>query len=103
MNNDKEVEVIASKALRIISFGYIFFGVGMVITSSFNGAGDTKTPTWINLFGFWGFQIPLAYLLAITFQLGPTGVFFAIIITEILITITGVIIFRKGKWKSIKI
>lgn len=103
MNNDKEVEIIASKALRIISFGYIFFGVGMVITSSFNGAGDTKTPTWINLFGFWGFQIPLAYLLAITFQLGPTGVFFAIIITETLITITGIIIFRKGKWKSIKI
>jgi putative MATE family efflux protein len=103
MNNDPEVEAIASKALRIISFGYIFFGVGMVITSSFNGAGDSKTPTWINLFGFWGFQIPLAYLLAITFNMGATGVFFAIIIAESLITVAGIIIFRKGKWKSVKI
>lgn len=103
MNNDKEVEIIASKALRIISFGYIFFGVGMVVTSSFNGAGDSKTPTLINLFGFWAFQIPLAYLLAITFDLGPTGVFFAIIIAEAIITTAGIIIFRKGKWKAIKI
>ncbi|MEO5997675.1 MAG: MATE family efflux transporter [Chitinophagaceae bacterium] len=103
MNNDKEVEIIASQALRIISFGYIFFGVGMVITSSFNGAGDTKTPTWINLFGFWTFQIPLAYMLAISLDLGPTGVFFAIVITETLITIVGIIIFRKGKWKLVKI
>jgi len=103
MNNDEEVEMIASKALRIMSFGYIFFGVGMVINSSFNGAGDSKTPTWINLFGFWAFQIPLAYLLAITFKLGPTGVFFAIIITEALITTAGIIIFRMGKWKLIKI
>ena len=103
MNSDPEVEIVASKALRIISFGYIFFGVGMVVTSSFNGAGDSKTPTWINLFGFWAFQIPLAYLLAITLDLGPTGVFFAIIIAESIITITGIIIFRKGKWKSVKI
>ncbi len=103
MNSDKEVEMIASKALRIISFGYIFFGVGMVVTSSFNGAGDSKTPTWINLFGFWAFQIPLAYLLAITCNLGPTGVFFAIIIAEAIITTAGIVIFRKGKWKSVKI
>ncbi len=103
MNSDKEVGIIASKALRIISFCYVFFGVGMVITNSFNGAGDTKTPTWISLFGFWAFQIPLAYLLAITFGLGPTGVFFAIVIAETLIAISGIIIFRKGKWKSVKI
>lgn len=103
MNSDAEVEVIAARALRIISFGYIFFGIGMVITSSFNGAGDSKTPTWINLFGFWGFQIPLAYFLAIVMQLGPTGVFLAIIIAETLITITGIIIFRRGKWKTVKI
>lgn len=103
MNSDTEVKVIATQALRIISLGYIFFGVGMVITSSFNGAGDTKTPTWINLFGFWAFQIPLAYLLAITFDLGPRGVFFAVIIAETVITIAGIIIFRKGKWKTIKV
>ncbi|HZG23640.1 MAG TPA: MATE family efflux transporter, partial [Chitinophagaceae bacterium] len=103
MNDDAAVEKIATEALRIISLGYIFFGVGMVITSSLNGAGDTKTPTWINLFGFWAFQIPLAYLLAITFKLGPRGVFFAVIIAEAAITIAGVLIFRRGKWKLIKI
>lgn len=103
MNSDKEVEKIATQALRIISLGYIFYGVGMVITSSFNGAGDSKTPTWINLFGFWTLQIPLAYLLAITWELGPKGIFFAIIIAEAIITIAGIIIFRKGRWKYVKV
>ncbi|MEJ7767833.1 MAG: MATE family efflux transporter, partial [Chitinophagaceae bacterium] len=103
MNNDREVEKIATQALRIVSLGYVFYGVGMVITSAFNGAGDTKTPTWINLFGFWAFQIPLAYLFAITWELGPKGVFFAVIIAEAAITVAGIIIFRKGWWKSIKV
>jgi putative MATE family efflux protein len=103
LNKDPEVERTATLALRIISLGYIFYGIGMVITSSFNGAGDTKTPTLINLFGFWAFQIPLAYILAINLEMGPRGIFFAIIIAETLITITGIIIFRRGKWKSIKI
>jgi putative MATE family efflux protein len=103
LNKDPEVEKIATQALRIISLGYIFYGIGMVVTSSFNGAGDTKTPTLINLFGFWTFQIPLAYFLAISIEMGPRGIFFAIIIAETLITITGIIIFRRGKWKSIKI
>jgi len=103
MNKDVEVVKIATQALRIISLGYIFYGVGMVITSSFNGAGDTKTPTWINLIGFWAFQIPLAYLLALTLNLGPKGIFFAIIIAEAVITIAGVIVFRKGNWKLVKI
>lgn len=103
MNSDKEVEKIATQALHIISLGYIFFGVGMVITSSFNGAGDSKTPTWINLFGFWAFQIPMAYLLAITWELGPRGIFFAIIIAETTITIAGMIIFKKGNWKLVKV
>lgn len=103
INEDPEVEKIAVQALQIISLGYIFYGVGMVITSSFNGAGDTKTPTWINLFGFWAFQIPIAYLLAITYHFGPRGIFFAVILAEALITLTGVIIFRKGKWKTVKV
>jgi putative MATE family efflux protein len=103
MTMDLEVVEVAVKALRIISIGYVFYGVGMVVTNAFNGAGDSKTPTWINLFGFWALQIPLAYLLAITLQLGPEGIFFAIIITESIITIAGIIIFRRGKWKLIKI
>jgi Na+-driven multidrug efflux pump len=103
MTTDTAVVEVAVNALRIVSIGYVFYGVGMVVTNAFNGAGDSKTPTWINLFGFWTFQIPLAYLLAIALKLGPQGIFFAIIIAESLITITGVIIFRKGKWKLVKI
>jgi putative MATE family efflux protein len=99
----EEVRVIAVRALQIISSGYIFYGVGMVLTSSFNGAGDTKTPTIINLFGFWAFQIPLAYLLAKYFNMGPTGVFIAIPAAEVAITITAYILFKKGKWKLIKV
>jgi putative MATE family efflux protein len=99
--HQEEVKVIAVQSLRIISAGYIFYGVGMVLISAFNGAGDTKTPTIINLFAFWAFQIPLAYLLAKYFELGPTGVFIAIPTAEVAITVTAFILFKKGKWKKI--
>ena len=103
MNKDAGVVKIATEALRIVSLGYIFYGVGMVVTSAFNGAGDTKTPTWINLVGFWAFQIPLAYFMAVTLKWGPTGIFLAILIAEAGISIAGVIIFRRGAWKKVKI
>ena len=103
MNKDVTVESYAVSALRIVSLGYIFFGVGMVVTSAFNGAGDTRTPTLINIFGFWLFQVPLAILLALVFKLGPNGVFISIVLAETGITIAGIIIFKKGKWKKIKI
>lgn len=93
----------AVEALRIISTGYIFYGIGMVMINAFNGAGDTWTPTWISLFGFWVVQIPLAYLLAKYFELGPTGVFIAIPVGETVITIVAYILFRRGKWKLVKI
>lgn len=89
--------------LRYISLGYIFYGLGMVLIQSFNGAGDTKTPTIINIFGFWLFQIPLAYLLSITFNLGPTGVFLAVPIAESAIAIAAIILFKKGTWKKTKV
>lgn len=98
-----EVKSYAVTALRIISAGYIFYGVGMVMINAFNGAGDTKTPTIINIFCFWLFQIPLAYILAKYFSLGPTGVFIAIPLAELVITITAYILFKKGKWKTVKI
>ena len=59
--NDPEVQVVAKEAVRIIASGYVFYGLGMVLINAFNGAGDTRTPTWVNLIGFWLFQIPLAF------------------------------------------
>ena len=103
INTDAEVVKTGVIALRIISMGYIFYGVGMVMINAFNGAGDSKTPTWINLFWFWAFQIPLAYVLANVLHMGPTGVFIAIIIAQSMVTITSVILFKKGKWKLVKI
>ncbi|MEO7263633.1 MAG: MATE family efflux transporter [Ferruginibacter sp.] len=93
----------AIDAVRIVSIGFIFYGVGMVMANAFNGAGDTKTPTIINLFGFWFFQVPLAYLLAVIFKWGPLGVFIAIPVAETAITIMAFILFKKGKWKLKKV
>ena len=101
--NDEAVKDVAVQALRIIAAGYIFYGIGMVMANAFNGAGDTWTPTWINLFCFWFFQIPLAYLLADYFNFGPTGVFIAIPVAETAITFAAYALFKKGKWKTVKV
>jgi len=101
--NNADVHDIAVKAIRILSAGYIFYGIGMVLINAFNGAGDTKTPTWVNFFGFWLFQIPMAYLLAKHFNLGPTGVFLAIPIAETCMSIASFILFKKGRWKKIAV
>ncbi len=100
-----QAEVVANGTLclQVVAFGYILYGYGMVVTQSFNGAGDTRTPTILNLIGFWGFQIPVAYTLAILLKLGPLGVFLAIAIAESVMAVVGILIFRKGKWKNIKI
>ncbi len=103
LTSDPSILKTGVSALRIISIGYIFFGVGMVMINAFNGAGDSRTPTLINLFWFWVFQIPLGYLLAYYCKLGTTGVFLAILVTETCITITSVILFKRGKWKLVKI
>jgi Na+-driven multidrug efflux pump len=71
--------------------------------NAFNGAGDSRTPTYINLAGFWALQIPLAYVLAITFHLGPLGVFVAILIAETIITFGTFLVFKRGAWKKVKI
>ena len=101
--NDVLIQEVALKALYIISLGYIFYGIEMVLVSTFNGAGDTWTPTWLNFFGFWIFQIPFAYLLAIYFNFGATGVFIAIPVSETGIAIAAYVLFKKGKWKTIKV
>ncbi|HTH55462.1 MAG TPA: MATE family efflux transporter [Cyclobacteriaceae bacterium] len=99
----EEVYSNGIRCMQIVAMGYLFYGYGMVITQSFNGAGDTKTPTLLNLLGFWCFQIPLAYFLAIQIDFGPNGVYAAIAIAESAIAIAGIMIFRRGKWKLVKV
>ncbi|GGI25960.1 MATE family efflux transporter [Pedobacter mendelii] len=98
--SDVKVIEIASRALKILSIGFVIYGLAMVFNSAFNGAGDTWTPTKINIFAFWLFQIPLAYFLAKYLEMGPTGVFIAIPTAEAGITIAAFILFKKGKWKK---
>ena len=90
-------------ALRVITLGYIFYGIGMVMMNAFNGAGDSKTPTIINFFWFWIFQIPVAYFVAIKLNWGEMGIYLSIVITESFVTLTSMYLFKKGKWKLVKI
>lgn len=89
--------------LQIIAAGYVFYAYGMVVSNAFNGAGDTKTPTKINLVSFWLFQLPLAYLLAIVLGFGAIGVFIAITTAEILLAAIAIVWFRKGSWKTVEV
>lgn len=100
-----EPAVVASgvTSLQILSSGYILFAYAMVITQAFNGAGDTRTPTLINLFCFWILEIPLGYVLAITFDFGLPGVCWAIVISESLMAFLAIVLFRRGKWKGVEI
>ena len=101
--NDPEVISVGSMALRYICIGYIFYAYGMVISQAFNGAGDTRTPTIINFFCFWMFEIPLAYILAINLGFGPAGIFSAITAAIILMAFVCIYLFRQGKWKTTQI
>lgn len=100
---EKVILDYGSQALRIIGFGYVFYGIGMVMIQSLNGAGDTKTPTWINIFCFWMIQIPLAWFLAVYMKLGPLGAFIAIPTAETVLALLAFYFFKKGKWKTIQV
>jgi len=85
--------------LRIVAYGFLFYAYGMVLGQSFNGAGDTWTPTIINLFVFWLWEIPLAYVLSVRFRMGPRGVFVAITVAFSTLAVVSAIVFRRGRWK----
>ena len=90
----------AVQCLTIFAFAFVAWGAGMALSQAFNGAGDTMTPTWINVFCFWVVQMPLAYFLALGLDLGPVGVFWAVFASDILTGIVGFLVFRRGKWKE---
>ena len=89
--------------LQIICAGYVFFAYGMVVGQAFNGAGDTRTPTLINLVCFWLLEIPLGYLLAVNLEIGPAGVYWAIAISEAMLAVICVVLFRQGRWKLVQV
>src|SRR6202008_3480264 len=101
--HDGDVIPLAATCLRILSYGNIGYAYGMVMLQAFNGAGDTVTPTIVNLFGFWFLEIPLAYWLAIPMKLQSRGVFWSIVIAEGAIAGASAILFRQGRWKRQKI
>ena len=85
--------------LVIISYGYVAYAWGIVMMQAFNGAGDTMTPTRINLFCFWMVQIPVAWVLAKELDMGPAGVFWSVMVSETLLAGVSILVFRRGKWK----
>lgn len=99
---DPVVISFGANCLRIVSLCYILYAYGMVIVQAFNGAGDTFTPSMINLVCYWVVQLPVAFLLAHRLRFGPSGVFFAILITEILLSVISILVFRMGMWKKAK-
>jgi putative MATE family efflux protein len=100
---DPAVAPHAVATLRILATGYVFYGWGMVAMNAFNGAGDTKTPTWITFWCFWVLELSLAWLLAFALELGPNGVFWAIPIGESVYAVLAMLLFRRGTWKTVQV
>lgn len=100
---EPQVHRYATQALGVISLGFPFYAAGMCMTSAFNGAGDTWTPTWLNLACFWAFEIPFAWCMAEKLSKGPAGVFIAITIAFSLLALAGLVMFRRGRWKTVKV
>ncbi len=93
----------AVEGLRVVALGFPFYAWGLVLTQAFNGAGDTWTPTWINLACFWGIEQPLAWTLSRGAGLGPTGVFLAITVAYSVLAVVAAVWFRRGRWKSVQV
>ena len=103
MNSDPQARHFAIQALHIISLGYVFFGIEMVMMNAFNGAGDTRTPTYVNLVAFWLFQIPLAWVLSKYYIQEPLGIYYAILISQFVAALLSFVLFRRGSWKKVKL
>jgi putative MATE family efflux protein len=101
--SQENVVTAGAEGLRIISYGMVAYGLGMVMHQAFNGAGDTRTPLLLNLISFWIIEIPLAWFLAVSIDMEEIGVFYAVLIAESTLTLLGVILFRRGKWKNQKL
>jgi putative MATE family efflux protein len=101
--SDPQVLPIGTACLRIVSYGFLFYAVGLVMTQAFNGAGDTWTPTRINFFIFWLFEIPLAWFLSHRAGMGPRGVFAALAIAFSSLAVVSLLVFRRGNWKQKKV
>ena len=101
INNSEEALVLESgiTCLRVVSFGFLVYAMGMVMIQSINGAGDTATPVWINFIAFWMIEIPVAYVLTHIANLHIRGVCYAILLAETVLTLTAMYIFNKGRWK----
>jgi MATE family, multidrug efflux pump len=97
---DPQVVRYGASCLRIISLCYVLWAYGEIIVQAFNGAGDTWTPTLINFFVYWVVQLPMAFILATRFHLGPNGAYYGILTAEVLLALIGIYVFRKGKWKE---
>lgn len=97
---DPEVVAVAARCLRIVSSGFVFYAFALVLTAAFNGAGDTRTPTWLNLAVFWAFEIPLAWALARPLGWGPDGAFAAVAISFSTLALVSAVVFRRGRWKT---
>jgi putative MATE family efflux protein len=100
---DPDVVPLAVSGLRLLSYGYVSYAYGMVMTAAFNGAGDTLTPTILNLICFWVCQIPVAWLLAFHTVLGPRGVFVTVVISDSLLALLSILLFRRGTWKQTRV
>jgi Na+-driven multidrug efflux pump len=97
---DPLVQSVAVSCLRIVSLGFVFYACGMVLTQAFNGAGDTWTPTLLNLVIFWVWEIPLAWWLSTHTSLGPRGVFVALTTAYSTLAIVSAVLFKRGNWKT---
>ena len=98
--DEEEILRYGVNCLRILGFGYPMYAVGMIVIQALNGAGDTRTPSFLNFIVFWMLQIPLAYWLATSVGMGPNGVFTAIVVSESALTVLAVLVFRRGKWRT---